>query len=447
MQQGIKAVLALLALTSFAGCAVMNPPKPLPAPAAATAPQTTLKQAGLSHPKTVYVPAFYTGGADNLLFIDGQRYRSPNGAGNVMGFIPQADGGYVVAVENVPVPTRVTNDYGYPVAELQGAAKLELFDVTAAGQTVKEVAHLDLRPTDQVFQTKAAFYVQRLSGWLRENPNAGDGRVPLFSYFGLTAGGHRVSGPSNAIFATPAPGGGWYRLEATGVNYDQYSAHEVLTKNGAILSTVTGQGNSFVQPEVYFHTTAAFVNEPPIVDSERTGFMFAVIVGLNTIDPGNTPIQFAAYYLKNPNSALSGPYGNYTQATTALSLGQTIYFSRRYALFGSPVAPYEVRQMGANHFGSQLSVGVLQLKSGVKTPVFSLFGSTMNTVRRFIGTNDTSISTSNARVDAFTVVTPTGAVLIDANHNQIGAAYDTALKAQIPAAYAQEFASQYGMMP
>lgn len=439
-----KLIVTIAAVSSLTGCAVMNPPKPLPAPAAPTAPQTTLKAAGLSHPQTVYVPAFYTGGSDNLLFINGQRYRAPNGAGNAMGFIPTATG-YVVAVENTPVPTTITSSYGFPVGRLQSGSKLELFDVTKSGKTVREIAHLDLRPYDQVFQTKSAFYVQQPSGMLHdEAPNSYDKVIPLYSYFGLNAGGHHVSGPSNVFFATPGPNGGWYKLlpASLGGMMGGYNAELLHTKNGRILMVQKNHLGLFSHPTVYQHSIAAFVNEPPIVDSERTGYTLLMNFGVDPIDASQVDVTFGYCDLNQFSQSLTGTV---SQSTSSLSPSEVLYFMNRYALVNTATGPAMVRQMGS-HF-STLYTGLLNLKTKTKTPVFPLMGGTVNTVRIFLGNNNGAVSTANGKVDDFTVITPKGPVLIDANNSQIGTAYVVDAKQQIPASYAQEFASQYGMMP
>ncbi len=437
----------LLMAVVLNGCAVMNPPKPLPAPLAPTAPQTTLKTAGLTKPQTVWVPALYTGGSDNLLFINGKQYRSPNGAGNVMGFV-KTPAGYTVAVENVPVPTTVSNNFGFPMARLQQAAQLELFAVTSNGQTTREIAHLDLKPTDQVFQTKNAFYVQRLSGWVYE-PAPRTGRLPLFSYFGLNADGHRVEGPSNVRFATPAPGGGWYKWIVTGVSaWSGYHTKEVLDRDG-MLQVVHSGGSLFDEPRFYVHTPAAFVNEEPVVDSERTGYVTEVSYTLNVLSSrGRGFVSFNTYNLADPTMLNSGALSPYSQTTSAMSVSEALSFVPRDAVYGQPGAAYQVRQFdGSKTVWGGVSVGIFDLQTSSKVPVFPLMGGTANTVRRFLGTNVGSISLANANADVYTVITPTGTILIDVNQNQLGAAYDTALKAQIPAIYAQEFASQYGLMP
>lgn len=183
MQYPGKIVRALIASAACAlglsACAI-NPPKPLPPMVTKTAPMTTLKAVGLSHPKTVWVPAFYTGGNNDLLFINGSRYTAPNGAGNVVGFLPTPTG-YTVAVDDEPLPTRIYSRYGYPVAKLQRDARLDLYAVSPAGKTLRKLASIRLHRSSQVFQTNKVFWVQSITGWLHEPAlgNQAQGSAPL----------------------------------------------------------------------------------------------------------------------------------------------------------------------------------------------------------------------------------------------------------------------------
>jgi len=430
-----------LILSTLTGCATLQKPaQPLPPPAAQAAAQITLKQAGLSHPQTVYVPAFYTSGNDNLLFIDGRQYRAPNGAANVMGYLPTATG-YVVAVENVPTPLQLTDNLGYPMGKLQAGAKLELFAVNEKGKTEKEIASIDLRQYDQVFQSNSAFYVQRVTGSFREMPAAGDGSVPLYSFFGLNATGHRVNGPVNVLFATPAPDGGWYKLVPTSRGaLGGYSGRFYHTKNGQILYS---KSESFLysDPEFIVHTPAMFINEPPVVDSVRTGRVLLFSANGNPLN-SDVDYVFAALNLNHPNFDSQG-FAN----TTAYGLAECVYLTQRFALFGTPENPKVVRQISTGSFGGTLYVGYQNLVTKDKVPVFRLMGGTMNVVRRFLGSNGGSVSTANRKVDAFTVITPADTILMGVSDNDFGNAYDVDLHGVIPKVYAEEFASTYGVTP
>lgn len=443
-----KIMFALVAAVGLSACAVINPPKPLPLPVAPKAPVTTLKDAGLAHPQTVWVPAFYTGGRDSLLFINGKRYRAPNGAGNVVGFIPTPTG-YSVAVENVPSPAEITNSYGMPVGRIQRGARLEVFSVTETGKTLRELGSLRLRRATQVFQTKSAFYIQDLSGRVREGAlgNQAQGVAPLFSYYGLNAEGHRVSGPTNVLFATPAPNGGWIEHILIGSNPITGIQYRILVvKDGQVLRSTAKGSTPFRAQPIFFHSLSAFVDLPPVVDSERTGMTLVAVHYYNPMSQGNVIVtNFGSV---NPEYPAVGQPGQSIQMVP----GQAIAFALREALFGTPGAPVIVRQM-SNGVGP-VYVGYKSMYHITKstyhqtwTPVFPLVSGAASFAGILTGANAGGQEVVNAKVDAFTLLTPKGAVLINADGNQIGAGYALYAKAQIPSLDMQQFAAQYGLMP
>ena len=431
-----KIGISLAAAVGLSACAMINPPKPLPPAVATTAPMTTLKAAGLTHPQTVWVPAFYTSGNDSLLFIDGRQYRAPNGAGNVVGFIPTATG-YTVAVENVPSPSVITNGYGMPVGRLQRGARLELFSVTKTGKTLQELGSLPLYKVSEVFQTKSAFYLQKNTGWVQEQ--GGGGELPMFSYYGLSASGQEVSGPSNVLYATPAKGGGWYKDIVTGTNaLGAVNSHVLLVQNGRVISSRDGE-DSFNSPIVYFHAPSVFVNEPPVVDSERTGYMMAACSFYNPIGQGN--VQNTSFGAINPaqNSL------NQIHQSIQRGLGDAVVFALREAIVSTDTGPARVGQL--ENLNGPVYVGYKDLTTGSKHPIFPMVNGLEHFAGIFAGGNAGGQEVINGKVDAFTVITPKGAVLINAYGSQIGAGYALYAKAQIPALDMEQFASQYGLMP
>lgn len=429
---GIASVLAL----GLSACAI-NPPKPLGVAATKTAPMTTLKAVGLSHPKTVWVPAFYTGGNDDLFYIDGQRYTAPNGEGNVVGFLPTATG-YTVAVENTPVPTTVYSDFGYPVARLQRGSRLELYAVSPAGKTIKRLASVRLHRSDQVFETDKAFWIQRITGWIHE-PALGtqsQGSAPLFSFTGLTATGRHVSGPTNAYYATPAPGGGWY--EDLLVNYNAIEGihfDAVLERNGQ--THLFYHGNLlFRNQAVFFHSQSVFVNEPPIVDSERTGMVLAVNHPYNVIGDSAQSYIFA-YNLRN---------GDYLGSARLMTSIQIAYqFGQREALIGTPSDTSLVGQVSAS-FGP-VYAGLVNLQTKARTPVFELVGTGSAIAGAFFGANASGQLTINQKVDAFTLLSPQGPVILGVHPSGIVGGYAVASHQQFSRMGAQQFASAYGLLP
>lgn len=432
----LKAVAGLFAVVSLSACAVINPPKPLPNPVAPTAPATTLKAVGLAHPQTVWVPAFYTSGNDSLLFINGRRYRAPNGAGNVVGFVSTPTG-YSVAVENVPSPSTITNRFGMPVGRLQRGAKLEVFSVTKTGKTVRKLGSMPLYKVNEVFQTKSAFYVQKNTGWVHEQN--GSGELPLFSYYGLNKSGQAVSGPSDVLYATPAKGGGWYKEIVTGTNImGALYGRVLLVKNGQVLLNHFGE-DGFSSPTIYFHAPSMFVNEAPIVDSERTGYLMAARFYANPIGQGGAPT--ANFGVLNPAKISIRQIDQSIQ----LGLGAAAHFALREALISTNTGPARVGQL--ENVNGPVYVGYKNLTTGSKHPIFPMVNGLEHFAGIFAGGNAGGQEAINAKVDAFTVITPKGAILIDANHGQVSTGYSIATTAQIPALDMQQFAAQYGLMP
>lgn len=446
----LKAVAGLFAVVSLSACAVIHPPKPLPNPVAPTAPVTTLKAVGLAHPQTVWVPAFYTSGNDSLLFINGRRYRAPNGAGNVVGFVSTPTG-YSVAVENVPSPSMITNSFGMPVGRLQRGAKLEVFSVTKTGKTVRKLGSLRLRPFDQVFQTKTAFYVQDPSGRIREQAmgNQAQGVAQLYSYYGLNASGRHVSGPTNVLFATPAPNGGWIERIMVGSSPITGIQYRILvTKDGQVIKSSPKGSTPFRAQPIFFHSLSVFVNQPPIVDSERTGLTLAAIHYYDPLSQGYVvTTHFGAV---DPNYAVAGQPTQYIN----MGPGQTVGFALRDALFGTAANPAIVQQMSRT---GPVYVGCVSIAETIDstgmayhysyTPVFPIAGGVASFAGILTGAKSGNQEMVNAKVDAFTVLTPKGAVLINAYGNQVGAGYAIYAKSQIPALDMQQFAAQYGLMP
>jgi hypothetical protein len=431
-----KMGIVVLCSLGLSACAI-NPPKPLPPAATKTAPMVSLKAVGLSHPKTVWVPAFYTGGSDDLLYIDGQRYTAPNGAGNVVGFLPTATG-YTVAVENTPVPATLYGNLGFPIARLQRGSRLELYAVSPTGKTIKRLADVRLHRYSQIFQTDKAFWIQRVTGWIHEPAlgNQAQGSAPLYSYTGLTATGRNVSGPTNVYYATPAPGGGWYEEAITTYNaVTGIHFNIVRERNGQ--STVIGHSSTlFRNQPILFHSLSVFVNEPPIVDSERTGMVIGVNHPYNPIGDSAQSYIFACYL---PKDYYLG------RVRLMYSLPIAYRFAQREALIGTPTDTSLVRQV-SNPFGP-VYVGLRNLQTKAKTPVFGLVGTGSAIAGVFFGANSSGQLTINQKVDAFTILTPQGAVILGVLPSGIVGGYAVAQHAQIAQTDAQQFASTYGLLP
>lgn len=443
----LKVVSMLAMAASLSACAVINE-KPLPPPAATTAPMTTLKAVGLAHPTTVWVPAFYTGGNDDLLFINGRRYRAPNGAGNVVGFIKTA-AGYSVAVQNVPNPTYITNEIGVPVGRLQPGARLEVFSVTASGHTIRELGSIRLRPYDQVFQTKSAFYVQDVSGHIIEPAmgNQAQGVAKLYSYYGLNAEGRHVSGPSNVLYATPMPNGSWAERILTGDNSVTGIHFRTLeVKDGSVIKSITQNSYPFRGQPVFFHSVSAFVNEEPVVDSERTGLTMAAVHPYNPMSQGYVVTSW--FGTCNPEY----PAGRQLFESVDMGPYHAAYYGMRQALFGTPAMPKVSEQM--THFGP-IYTGYSDLIAKPQKPyytlkhhpIFPMLSGVISNLGMLTGAHSGNQSMVNAKLDVFTVITPNGAILINANGGQIGAGYAVNQKAQLSELDIQQFAAQYGLMP
>lgn len=443
-----KILFSLTAAAGLSACAIIHPPKPLPNPVAPTAPMTTINAVGLAKPTTVWVPAFYTGGNDDLLFINGRRYRAPNGAGNVVGFIKTATG-YSVAVQNVPNPTYITNEIGVPMGRLQPGARLEVFSVTASGHTIRELSSLRLRPYDQIFQTKSAFYVQDISGHVREPAmgNQAQGVATLYSYYGLNAEGRHVSGPSNVLYATPMPNGSWAERILIGDNPVTGIHFRTLeVKDGSVIKSIMHGSYLFRAQPVFFHSVSAFVNEEPIVDSERTGLTMATVHPYNPMSQGYVVTSW--FGTCNPEYAIG------RQLFESVNMGphHTAYYAMRQALFGTPAMPRVSRQMSRmgpvyTGYADLIAQPRKPYYTAKYHPVFPMLSGVISNLGILTGASSGSQSMVNAKLDVFTVLTPTGAILINANGGQVGSGYAINQKAQLPKLDIQQFAAQYGLMP
>lgn len=431
-----KMGIALLCALGLSACAI-NPPKPLPPVATKTAPMASLKAVGLSHPTTVWVPAFYTGGSDDLLYINGQRYTAPNGAGNVVGFLPTATG-YTVAVENTPVPATLYGALGFPVARLQPGSRLELYAVSPTGKTLKRLADIRLHRYSQIFQTDKAFWVQRVTGWIHEPAlgNQAQGSAPLYSYTGLTATGRHVSGPTNVYYATPAPGGGWYaELIKTYNAFTGIHLETVLEREGQS-QFLNKEEISFRDQPILFHSQSAFVDEPPIVDSVRTGMVLAVNHPYNPIGDSAQSYIFA-YPLNSTHT--------YDSVRLMASLPVAYEFGQREALIGTPTDTDLVGQV--HDPVGPVYVGYWEIQKVKRMPVFELVGTGSAIAGVFFGANNSGQLTINQKVDAFTILTPQGAVLLGVHPSGIVGGYAVSERKQIPQMDAQQFASTYGLLP
>ena len=408
----------------------------------------TLAKAGLAHPETVWVPARYTAGGHDALFIHGRRFVAPGGHGNVPGFIKTGHG-YLVAVREP-----ATRSDG-----VQVAPRVVFYRVGSSGRVVGKAASLTDHHS-RVVVARHAIYLQQPAG------TAADGALRLYSYVGVDGKGHQVAGPQNVLFATPAPDGGWYverllRAQAPAQAGNGYF-YEIVQRGAQGKQHVVTRANNTYTVNRFVHSRAAFVDRPPLADSVRTGFSMRVYQRSHRpynhgYDWSGSAYRFAVKPGKHcwgligrKCAPLLGAYtSQYGSAVNGMGTRAATDLARRSVLYGTVAHPRLATQFSGAGLGSALDYGVVNLKNKHKTVLFELEGGGLNTFRQFIGHN-TGQASVNSRNDVFAMLTPHGPVFAVANNadNPQGTmpAYDPDHRKTVGADDIDSFLARYGFV-
>ncbi|WP_018234185.1 hypothetical protein [Thioalkalivibrio thiocyanodenitrificans] len=433
-----KTIVGLFAAITLAGCGVTMPVKGnnnTEALADKTGIEVSAAAAGLQDPTTVWVPARYRQGGDNALYIDGVRFTASGGYADVGGFLPNEQG-YLVAVYQDTV------DHTSP---LRGRF-LVYYQVSPSGAITRTYGVVQ-DPADVVVGHNGIFAAKRSEG---ANPFG----MWLYDYTGYSPEGRAVSGPRGVRVAAPAPDGGWYSLRPT--EWDDPSVVLEVIRDYANGRTQYMQNVRMDTREQHWFPSAdaVFVNEAPLSHSARTGLML-----WGWLEFSHMTVDFRNYRLRvfdaeatsdRPNRSNYGfGLGNLGTASN-MNIAMAMLVSERVAMFGSPSEPLIGKQKPTSGFGG-LTWDLFEVRRdnywANSTPVFTLMGAGLNTLRALVGDNTSDVS-KDAENDVYAVITSEANVVILANP---GSLQDQGRKAHVVgignmrAADAEQFVRTYGL--
>ncbi|HSH26507.1 MAG TPA: hypothetical protein VK972_01860, partial [Wenzhouxiangella sp.] len=373
MKTRVTVFLSALLLASF-NVAAKDDPVPAYDQAIADQRIASLAEAGLNDIDTLWIPERYRDDNKGALYLQGKRYTTPDGHSDVLGFLPMAGGGYLVAVYQEGVPVESAD-----LPEHSGNA-IVFYRSDETGQTQEQLGVI--KPAGRVIVGKQGIFVARQSG------------TKKYSYTGYSAEGKPLAGPQDVYFATPSSDGGWL-VEVQAKPKDVNGVKTAFYKVGADGNREKLRDGLYRENRYYkkmLNTTAAFVNVPPYADSVRTGFHMYLSLGGEVTGPGSRPwygsftsfelpdieakarglLAFGRSYTKRGHYVVDYGMAQSIRPEVALDLG------RRSALVGDKDRPLAITQLdSSDHRGGYVGFADLYAQEGKpqhSTPVFKIAG-------------------------------------------------------------------------
>lgn len=356
----------------------------------------SLTEAGLAGATTVWVPARYRDDQRSALFINGKQFSAPGGYSDVAGFLP-TERGYLVAVYQTAQPIEVSL-----VPATAGGVSVVFYAVTQEGGIASILGTIP----------DAMYAVVGKTGIFVAQQATRD----TVSYAGYDLSGQVATGPQGVRFASPALDGGWYvqkvisehpdHVETAILHYDVGGAAKVLVKD-----SVHNQDY-----DRFANTTAVFIDQPPLADSARTGYVARLYRERGTMSRDFREIRACLTNLASTVRYLGDwCVGVGVAHNTDLSVAGDL--ALRMVVFGDETAALAASQLRTKGFGPAI-YGTVDLSAAkprsTEKEVFRIASAGANLVRSLFG-NNTSDLTANSHNDAYGIITPKGNILVLAN--------------------------------
>lgn len=439
----------------------------------AVADQVSLADVGLGNFKTFWIPGKYRTANSPLLYLNGQKFLTPDGYSNVPGFLP-APYGYMVAVRqptsaSLPVAaaesavampkmmltqemlSRMTPEQQIAalnaqvqLMQAQGAASVQkpsaaqnqehvvLYKVSPEGKVLGVVAEVATSGAHSTWVTSAGIFIAK-----------GNIDARTFDVVGYSIDGKRIDGPLGTTYASPAPNGDWYFLRPIARSGIRVEDTLRLTKDGDV-STVREEGTSsahFVFRKLV-PTEQAFADMPPLADTFRTGYSMGTHYhnGRGGIQ-GEPEAMLLAVSLDRKNEVTLGKSG---------SIGEVNQVASRGAWMGTPERPVylgqattaQLRDPGTNYY----MLNAKDIKDNA--PVTTLRSRGSNFLRNMLNSaNVNSDFTFWSNMEMYVITTPATTVGIrgkTVNGNAVGV--DFGNKKILNSMQTKEFANRYGFV-
>lgn len=360
----------------------------------------TLAEAGMAGATTLWIPARYRHDQRSALFIQGKQFSVPGGFSDVAGFLP-TEQGYLVAVYQTAQPIEVSL-----VPATAGGVSVVFYTVTSDGEVISTLGTIpDAR---HVVVGKNGVFVAQ-----------GAGRGTL-SYAGYDRNGKSVTGPQGVRFASPALDDGWYvqKVVAEKPNH----VETVIMHYGADGSAKVLVEDSIHEDEYnrFANTTAVFIDQPPLADSARTGYVARLYRENSTMSRDFREIRACMTNLASTVRYL-GDWCVHVGNARSISLEVAADLALRMAVFGDNSAALAGSQLKPKGFGPA-TYGTINLSAAkprsTEKAVFQIAGAGANVARSLFGGN-TSTLTANSPNDAYGIITPKGNILVLANEHTL----------------------------
>jgi len=443
-----KVILLLAVASVLNGCAISNKTtkQPIENTLYEKAVQGKAYQAGLSNIETLWLPARYSHSGESAFYINGSQYIAPGGHSDVLGFIVQTNGNYLVAVRQQANRLYSVSSQGVSQAVTSTVStfpdSVVFYEVTKPGKTLKTLGKIE--DANSVVITLDAIYARK---------STGDG---LSSYLGFDKKSQSIAGPQNVSYATPTPNRGWFSVKESsfwqsGQKEIRYLSTDAKGATTELVQWKKGRGFSDVE---FVNTTAAFINQVPVTDSVRTGRVVKLVR-----DYSGTTQSFRNYTgwvydlsWKQPNrhANRNGDFGIRYGKVSNLSAKGALDAARRTILFNEAGTVYAASQSSKSVFSNldYMLVDVLAEEPyQSRQSIFRLASGKRNTMRKVFAGNSADVSL-NAFNDAYALITPQTTVLVLANNVDDEAkikAYDVSHGAMIASADIEKLLTQYGI--
>lgn len=443
--------------------------------AAKDGPFVTLADVGMREPKTLWIPARYTGAGRAQLYVNGRKFVAPGGHDNVLGFLP-APYGYFVAVHQ-PVGATVVPQAAGPAAPVLSAEQLakmtpeqqiaalqlQLQIMQAQAQNQPQVAvvvpvatagqpHVvyyrvspaggvlgvvaDVQAGAKAWVTPDAIFVAQPAG----RRAAGDGQVTVFNVVGYTPAGERVDGPQDALSATPGPDGEWYWYGMSGRS--SRTEYRKIDRAGRVQALRSGETDNGY--DAIINSQQAFVNLPPIADSIRTKRVMYV-----SWDSGRGALRTLPRGVLYVAPLDIGEFKDRAWLGGHREFDSLHSMAERAGLFGTPDRPlYAGQADGDSYKESGVNLYVLNAADPKKDyyALYNVMGRGMNIARSIFGDNNGGSFTLDSRNDLFVFVTPTTTVGVKARAGKDGVqGFDMLNRRALGAQEVQSFALRHGL--
>ena len=444
-----------------------NAPVTLGDAAALAGPFSTLASVGLDGFKTLWIPAKYTKGTNDQLYINGRKYAAPGGNDNVIAFLP-ASYGYLVAVhqplggitvsraKSAVAPALLTPENLAKMTPTQQVAALQaqvalmqmqknspppaalatstagphvvFYQVSHTGETLGSIAEIPAKA--KAWVTNEAIFVAQPIG------------SESYNFVGYSPGGGRVDGPQGATSATPGPNGDWYwfgKQQRYGKLVDDYNRTD---RNGQ--TTLIREGDSTFAGINFLdihNTEQAFADLPPLTDTVRTGRVLYSMweSGQGAMRGPSSGIM----YVSNLNLADSFYVGRDRNHSGMFAIAQ------RAGLFGNVSRPLYAGQALRKKFkepGVNLYVMNAAKPDADYYPLYNVMGRGMNIFRSVTGSSNSGNISFDTHNDLLVVITPktTVGIKVRVNGNEV-TAFDLMNKTAVAAAEVRSFVAKYGL--